>query len=182
MILFSDDSVFGKESLAQEIVETFGQAKYYGIHRTINVGDYTSAHSIYNAVITLHPERIGHGHRILDNNDLYNYVVNENVHFELCPSSSVITGAVNSKSSEKHPIHRFIEDNVNFSINAGDPTLTQKWNLDEAKYCLRELGLKQTQLNKVNINAAKAAFIIPEERTLLLSHLKSRTRNRIIKI
>ncbi|CAH8826011.1 unnamed protein product [Trichobilharzia szidati] len=177
-----DDSVLEKQSVANEIVQTFQEAKKSDIHRTVHVGENSSARTVHEAITGLHAERIGHGYHILDDEKLYKSAVSTGVHFELCPSSSIATGAVNMKNARNHPIHRFIEDKVSYSINTDDPTLTQRWDLEEAKYCMEEFGLKYSQLNDAYLNAAKAAFITDEERRHLISHLVSRTRNRIIKI
>ncbi|CAH8440409.1 unnamed protein product [Heterobilharzia americana] len=177
-----DDSVLEKQPTPNEIIQTFQEAKKLGIHRTVHVGENSSAKSVYEAVTTLHAERIGHGYHVLDNDAVYESVRNSGVHFELCPSSSFVTGAVDVKDPKKHPIHRFTQDAVNFSINTDDPTLTERWDLDEANYCINELGLKSSHLYDAKCNAAKAAFLSDDERIYLLAHINTRIGNRTIKV
>ncbi|CAH8441445.1 unnamed protein product [Schistosoma intercalatum] len=101
---------------------------------------------------------------------------------KVCPSSSFVTGSVDGRNPNNHPVHRFIADKLNFSINTDDPTLTERWDLQEAKYCIEELGIAPNQLNIANYNAAMAAFVTSAERELLISHIKIRSKNRIIKV
>ncbi|CAH8438048.1 unnamed protein product [Heterobilharzia americana] len=175
-----DDSILEKEPLASEIVQTFQEAKKSDIHRTVHVGENSSAKSVYEAVTILHAERVGHGYHVLDDDTIYKSVRDAGVHFELCPSSSFVTGAVDVKDPRKHPIHRFIEDKVSFSINTDDPTLTQRWNLEEVNYCTSELGLEPSHVYEANYNAAEAAFLTDDERTHLLSHVNTEIRKRTV--
>ncbi|CAH8433262.1 unnamed protein product [Schistosoma turkestanicum] len=177
-----DDSILKSQRVPEEIVQTFENAKKANIHRTVHVGENSSANSVYEAVNYLHAERIGHGYHILDDENAYKALLKSGVHFEVCPSSSFVTGSVDGQNPTNHPIHRFIEDKLNFSINTDDPTLTERWNLQEAKYCMEELGLTPNQLNNANFNAAMSAFISNDEREFLLAHINTRSRNRIIKV
>ncbi|KAH8855328.1 Adenosine deaminase [Schistosoma japonicum] len=177
-----DDSVLKSQRLPNEIVQTFEEAKKAGIHRTVHVGENSPASSVYEAVNILHAERIGHGYHILDDEKAYKSLLQAGVHFEVCPSSSFVTGSVDSKILNNHPVHRFIEDKANFSINTDDPTLTERWDLQEAQYCLETLGIKPSQLINANYNAAMSAFLTTSEKEILISHINIRSRNRIIKI
>ena len=56
-------------------------------------------------------ERIGHGYRVLEDEEVYKMCLRENIHFEMCPHSSYLTGAMQSLtlSSKRHPILRLID-------------------------------------------------------------------------
>jgi len=60
------------------------------------------------------------------------------VHFETCPTSSYLTGAV-KRGQEPHPIAVFARDGANFSINKNDSTLTRATLEEECK--LAGLGI-----------------------------------------
>jgi len=47
------------------------------------------------ALDVLHAERIGHGYRVIQDEAAYARCLRQNVHFEVCPASSILTGAVN---------------------------------------------------------------------------------------
>ena len=53
----------------------------------------------------LHAERIGHGYNVVYDSEVYRYVREKGVHFEGCPISSYLTGAV-KLDVPKHPIIR----------------------------------------------------------------------------
>lgn len=79
-------------------VEAFEFAFNNGIHRTVHSGEAGPASNVKEAIEVLRAERIGHGYRVLDDDDVYRLAKQKKVHFEECPTSSVKTGAVDVKS------------------------------------------------------------------------------------
>lgn len=55
-------------------------------------------------------ERIGHGYRVIEDEDVYQMCLREDVHFEVCPHSSYLTGSIGSLTtkSKRHPVLRFV--------------------------------------------------------------------------
>ena len=51
------------------------------------------AKCVEQALDILHAERIGHGYRVLEDENLYARCLRDKVHFETCPTSSILTGA-----------------------------------------------------------------------------------------
>ncbi|XP_065283953.1 adenosine deaminase-like isoform X2 [Dermacentor albipictus] len=64
----------------------------------------------------------------------------------------------------------FAEDNVNFSINKDDSTITGS-TLDLEYAFLKELGLTEAHIIRANINAARSCFLPHSEKEDLLQHL-----------
>lgn len=69
--------------------------------------DHTNINKLLQtkALDEMHAERIGHGYKVVDDPDLYERCRKENIHFEVCPLSSVKTGSV-PDDLDKHPLHR----------------------------------------------------------------------------
>ena len=80
-------------------------------------------------------ERIGHGYRVLEDEAIYRHCLATQVHFEICPTSSILTGSIAFDDSGKmiceHPVVRFARDGVSFSISTDDPTVHTKTMEDE---------------------------------------------------
>ena len=51
-------------------------------------------------------ERIGHGYRVLEDQEIYNKCLEKEIHFEVCPHSSYMTGALThlKLTSKRHPV------------------------------------------------------------------------------
>ena len=96
-------------------------------------------------------ERIGHGYRVLDDENIYRECLERNVHFECCPTSSILTGSVALDLQKGHPILQFAKDGASFSISTDDPTVTNTQLSDEyallSKWGLTESQLQQTVRN-----------------------------------
>ncbi|CAJ1339732.1 unnamed protein product [Effrenium voratum] len=113
-------------------------------------GNVQQALDLYSA------SRIGHGYRCLDT-EAYEAAKAKGTHFELCPSSSVSTQAVQLKHWSEHPIRRFFQDRTSCSINSDDPAIFQCSLTDELALCL-EMGLTLQDLRWMTLEALKHSF------------------------
>ena len=117
-----------------------------GVHRTVHSGEAGPAKHVKFAIEQLHAERIGHGYRVVHDNDIYQSCLQSRIHFECCPHSSILTGAL-PLSTTKHSIVKFAEDAANFSISRDDPTVTHATLHQEYRF-LMDLGLSELDLVK----------------------------------
>uniref|UniRef100_A0A8D2AMZ6 Adenosine deaminase n=1 Tax=Sciurus vulgaris TaxID=55149 RepID=A0A8D2AMZ6_SCIVU len=123
----------------------------------------------YEAVDTLKTERLGHGYHTLDDQALYSRLRQENMHFEVCPWSSYLTGAW--KPETEHAVIRFKNDQANYSLNSDDP-LIFKSTLDTDYHMTKQnMGFTEEEFKRLNINAAKSSFLPEDEKKELLDQL-----------
>lgn len=154
-------------------VAVFEAAKEKGIHRTMHAGEAGPADCVKAAVEMFGAERIGHGYRVLEDEEIYKMCLRENIHFETCPHSSYLTGSMQSLTSpsKRHPILRFAEEEVSFGINTDDPTVTDTRLSDEYKLLMR-WGLTEAHLTRANFQAALHSFLPPAEKKELIDQLQ----------
>lgn len=166
----------GEESelrmLDAEDIAVFEKAAELGIHRTVHAGEAGPAQMVWKALTVLKAERIGHGYRVLEDDSIYNHCLNKGVHFECCPTSSMLTGSVSICGTKTHPIMRFAQDGASFSISTDDPTVTNTNLSDEYALCAK-WGLTIAQLQETNINAMKNSFAEPSIKQSILEKLYS---------
>ena len=74
-------------------VKVFTEAAELGINRTVHAGEVGPAKCVQQALDILKAQRIGHGYRVLEDEELYQRCLRDRVHFEVCPTSSILTGA-----------------------------------------------------------------------------------------
>ncbi|XP_050720086.1 adenosine deaminase-like isoform X1 [Eriocheir sinensis] len=166
----NEEKVLEKDS---EDVAVFEAAKEKGIHRTIHSGEAGPAKCVKMAVELFGAERVGHGYHVLEDEEVYKMCLQENIHFEVCPHSSYLTGAIQSLScsSKRHPVLRFAEDEASFSISSDDPTVTGTRLSDEYKL-LVSWGLTEAHLTRANFQAALHSFLPPAEKKQLIDQLQ----------
>ncbi|MEE6513837.1 hypothetical protein FKM82_021658 [Ascaphus truei] len=98
----------------------FQEAARCGVHRTVHAGEAGPPSVVKEAVETLQAERIGHGYHTLQDPALYTRLLKMNMHFEMCPWSSYITGACDPDFT-KHPLIQLKRDKANYSLSTDGP-------------------------------------------------------------
>ncbi|KAE8292851.1 Adenosine deaminase [Larimichthys crocea] len=81
----------------------YEEAVRSGVHRTVHAGEVGPPSAVKEAVEVLKAERVGHGYRTLEDQVLYKKLLAQNMHFEVCPISSKLTGACDPDFT-KHPV------------------------------------------------------------------------------
>uniref|UniRef100_A0A1I7V057 adenosine deaminase n=1 Tax=Caenorhabditis tropicalis TaxID=1561998 RepID=A0A1I7V057_9PELO len=162
------------EQYEPEVVAAFKEAFKRGIHRTVHAGESGGPKEVQKAIEDMHAERIGHGYRVMKDEQMYidNFVNSKSVHLEACPYSSVMTGAV-PLDWKNHPISRWAKDDVNFSISRDDPTCFDNSMLSELTLAHKQVGLDVHQLWKAQLNAAHSCFLPEDEKAELVKLIES---------
>ncbi|XP_067302235.1 adenosine deaminase [Pseudorasbora parva] len=148
----------------------FEEAVRSQVHRTVHAGEVGSAAVVKEAVEVLKAERIGHGYHTIDDPALYKKLLQENMHFEMCPVSSRLTGACDPDFT-KHPLIKFKKDKANFSLNTDDPTIFDSTLNSDYHVVQKYMDFTEEDFKKLNINAAKSCFLPENEKTELLKQL-----------
>uniref|UniRef100_A0A2K5NG26 Adenosine deaminase n=1 Tax=Cercocebus atys TaxID=9531 RepID=A0A2K5NG26_CERAT len=121
------------------------------------------------AVDILKTERLGHGYHTLEEQALYDRLWQENMHFEICPWSSYLTGAW--KPDTEHAVVWLKNDQANYSLNTDDP-LIFKYPLDTDYHMTKwDMGFTEEEFKRLNINAVKSSFLPEDEKRELLNLL-----------
>ncbi|XP_034803506.1 adenosine deaminase isoform X6 [Gorilla gorilla gorilla] len=123
----------------------------------------------YQAVDILKTERLGHGYHTLEDQALYDRLRQENMHFEICPWSSYLTGAW--KPDTEHAVVRLKNDQANYSLNTDDPLIFKSTLDTDYQMTKRDMGFTEEEFKRLNINAAKSSFLPEDEKRELLDLL-----------
>ena len=84
---------------------------------------------IYQAIVFLNAQRIGHGTTLLDNRMVLNTIKDRNICIEACPTSNLHTGVIEQVSN--HPIKTWIKEGVKVAICADNTYLSDVTTLKE---------------------------------------------------
>jgi len=141
------------------------------LHVTAHAGEWCGAESIRRAIESLHITRLGHGVRSIEDPSLIRDIVAEDIHLEICPMSNVRLGVYENLTS--HPLPRFLQAGVSFSLNTDDPpffgtTLDYEYQLAAEKF-----GFSEEQLLATTREAIRHSFAEPELKHKLLAGLSS---------
>ncbi|KAM4842354.1 adenosine deaminase [Thomomys bottae] len=166
--LAGDENIAGSSLFPGHRV-AYEEAVKSGVHRTVHAGEVGSAEVVREAVDILKTERLGHGYHTLEDEALYKRLRQENMHFEVCPWSSYLTGAWNPKM--EHAVVRFKNDQANYSLNTDDPLIFKSTLDTDYQMTKEDMGFTEEEFKRLNINAAKSSFLPEDEKRELLDQL-----------
>ena len=138
----------------------FMRAKKAGLGITIHSGEANvpkAPRFVRDAIDYLGAERIGHGVQIYRDPEMISYVKEKSVVLELCPTSNILTSAV--QDIQSHPFKTLFETGVLTTINTDDPGI---FNIDlnhEYRVLHQALGLSISTLESCAQIAAQRSFI-----------------------
>lgn len=174
-VAFSDRGVVGFDLAGDECghpskkhLEAFKYIKSKNFNITIHAGEAFGVESIWQALQICSADRIGHGTRLIEDMTIENgqiikegslasYIKDKRIPMEMCLTSNVGTGAV--ESYKDHPFPIFFRNHYRVFL-CSDNRLMSDTNLTkEMEIAVREYGMNIYDLEKISINAMKSAFI-----------------------
>jgi adenosine deaminase len=147
-------------------------------HITIHAGEGFGLPSIWEAVQYCGTERLGHGVRLSEDIEispegsvrlgrLAGYVRDRRIPLEMCPSSNVQTGAV--ESIQSHPLRLLRQLQFRVTVNTDNRLMSQVSLSSEFELLGREFGYGWPDIEWLTINAMKSAFAPFDERLRLIN-------------
>lgn len=140
----------------------FKEARQSGLHLTIHAGEWGPAANVREAIESLGAERIGHGVRVLEDENVVALARERGTAFEVCMTSNYQSGVVDSL--ETHPLVKMLEAGVNVTINTDDPSISRITLSHEYYTACEDLHMPQTILRQRILAAAKAGFLEEKEK------------------
>jgi adenosine deaminase len=149
----------------------FAKAKAAGLKLVAHAGEEGPADYIQQALDLLNIDRIDHGVRITESEDLMNRVVEENIALTVCPLSNVRL-CVYSQMQE-HPLLELLDRGLRVMINSDDPAyfggyMNQNFHaVDEA------LNPSAEQIVQLAKNSILASFLTEEDKQSWIKEIDS---------
>lgn len=149
----------------------FSQAKASGLKVCVHAGEWNGAENVRQAIEDFQADRIGHGIRVMEDEQIVALARERATPFEVCVTSNYQSGVVPALSS--HPIMRMLMAGLNVSVNTDDPAISQITLSHEYRLVCEDLGLPKTILAERILAAARSAFLSPVDREDMVQSLKS---------
>ncbi|MDQ6693452.1 MAG: adenosine deaminase, partial [Chloroflexota bacterium] len=141
--------------------DVFGEARRQGLHLVAHAGETAGPASVWGALRALHAERIGHGVRSLEDEELIAYLRSTHVPLEVSPASNYRLHVV--APGQPHPIRRLVDGGVYVTVNSDDPSMFST-SLNDEYLLLARQGFTWPELWQLNLNALEAAFLSEADR------------------
>lgn len=150
---------------AQLFESHFKQARDAGWNITVHAGEADGPQSIWNAINLLGATRIGHGVAAIRDEKLMDYMAKNHIAIESCPTSNYHTGTLNDIAS--HPMKTFLANDILVTLSTDDPAVSNIDLANEYRVASEVIGFTQQQLDTIQLNGLKAAFLSDAEKNAL---------------
>ncbi len=148
--------------------KTFDMLKEAKFPITVHAGEWDGPENIRNAINLLHPKRLGHGVRSIEDHNLVKEIIDKDIVLETCPTSNIATKIY--KDYKSHPVKALFDKGVKITVNSDDPPFFNATIQGEYKV-MEDLGLNEKELTSLTHNAIKHSFCDEENKNKLLSKL-----------
>jgi adenosine deaminase len=148
--------------------DTYEEARRQGLRVVAHAGETTGAQTIWDAIRTLHAERIGHGIRCLDDVELVAHLRESQLPLEVCPTSNYCLGVV--ERNQPHPLRRMVDAGLFCTVNSDDPPMFGTSLVDEFHLLARQ-GFTCDELRQINQNAVEASFLSSDEKDVIRTQI-----------
>jgi adenosine deaminase len=186
-IRFRDKGVVGFDIAGAEAgnpptrhLDAFEYMRDHNARFTIHAGEAFGLPSIHEAIAFCGADRLGHGVRIVDDIDvveggevrlgrLASILRDKRIPLELCPSSNVQTGAVESIAD--HPFDLLARTRFRVTVNTDNRLMSDTSMTLEMFRLVEAFGYGWSDLERFTINAMKSAFIPFDERLAIIDEV-----------
>ena len=186
-IRFRDKGVVGFDIAGAEAgnpptrhLDAFEYMRDHNARFTIHAGEAFGLPSIHEAIAFCGADRLGHGVRIVDDIEVSDdgtvrlgqqasILRDKRIPLELCPSSNVQTGAVNSIA--EHPFDLLARTRFRVTVNTDNRLMSDTFMSREMHRLVDAFGYGWSDLERFTINAMKSAFIPFDERLAIIDEV-----------
>ena len=158
-------------------VEAFHAIQQANFYSTLHAGEAFGVASIWQALQICGAHRLGHATRLKEDmtivdgkivkmGSLAQYILDRRIPLEMCLSSNVHTGAVDS--IKNHPFRLYFDRGFRVTINTDDRLMSNTSMTKEFQIAMNEFGLNLNDVEKITLNSIKSAFIPFDERLRLI--------------
>lgn len=152
----------------------FEEARAAGLHSVVHAGETTGPDEVWAAIRDLGAERIGHGVGAADDPKLLDYLRDNDIPLEVCPTSNLCTRAVTD--IEAHPLPVLLRHGVPVTLSTDDPGMFGTNLNHEYELVADTFGLTATDLAELARTGIRAAYCDETTRMELLTLLDEISR------
>ncbi len=155
-------------------IPAYQYAADHHLARTAHAGEASGPQSVWETLRLLHPSRIGHGVRSIEDPALIEHLRKERIHLEVCPTSNLQTNIYDTFTD--HPINRLYQSDISLSVNTDTRTITDITLTEEYEKLHRFFAWEKQHFLLCNLEALRASFLPENVRQELMAQLEESYR------
>ncbi len=143
---------------ASGFADAFALAREAGLHSVPHAGETVGPESVWSAIRELGAERIGHGVRSIEDQELVDYLRKHQLALEICPTSNLRLGIYPSYA--EHPVRRLWEEGLCILVNSDDPPMFNTDLVREYAALADHLAFTAGELEQLSLHALRASLLV----------------------
>ncbi len=152
-----------------EFAEAYALARENGLRRVAHAGEEGPPAYVWGALDVLGVERIDHGVRAEEDDDLLARIVADKVPLTMCPLSNQKLQVFPDLS--EHNLKRLLDHGVRVSVNSDDPAYFGGYILDNYVAIVTALGLDRTDVIRIAKHSIESTFLDYSQKAALLAEI-----------
>ena len=140
----------------------FEKARAEGLKALAHAGEEGPPSYIWEALRELQVDRLDHGNRSLEDDELVNELIRRRIALTLCPLSNLKLQVI--KEMQQHPIKKMMDRGMLVTVNSDDPAYFGGYINENYEAISEALNLSIDDLQQLAINSFEASFLPDEEK------------------
>jgi len=153
----------------QKFENVYRKAKKLGFKAVAHAGEEGPAEYIWDSLNLLKIDRLDHGNRSLEDDNLVKELVKREMALTVCPLSNDKLQVV--KDMKEHPIKRMLELGLKATVNSDDPAYFGGYMNANFNAITEALDLSKDDLYLLSRNAFEACFVSNERKSEMIADL-----------
>ncbi|MEE2523279.1 adenosine deaminase [Pseudarthrobacter sp. J47] len=154
-----------------KFVRLYDRARQAGLRLTAHAGEEGPSSYVVEALDLLGVERIDHGIRCMEDDELVERLVADRIPLTVCPLSNVRLRTVDTLAD--HPLPAMLAAGLNVSVNSDDPAYFGGYVDDNFAQLDAVLGLSAFDKARLAANSIHSSFASEERKAELLAELNA---------
>ncbi len=157
---------------AEDHQAAYDYAQAHFMHKTVHAGEAYGAESIFQAISSLHADRIGHGYllfspeRVVDPRirdphayvrRLAEYIADRRITLEVCITSNLQTNP-RIRAAKDHALRKMIDNRISVALCTDNRLVSHTTMTDEIALAVRECAVTTRELRDIVIHSFKRSF------------------------
>ena len=149
--------------------EVFARAGAEGLHRVAHAGEEGPPSYVWQALDLLGAERIDHGVRSIEDDELVARLVRQRTPLTVCPLSNLRLKVVDDLAA--HPLPEMMRRGLMVTVNSDDPAYFGGYLDDNMTALSRACGIDRAAAEQLARNSVEASFLDEPRRRALLARI-----------
>lgn len=157
---------------ASDFVNAYDYAHKHFMHKTVHAGEAYGAESIFEAITSLHADRIGHGYYLFDENKvtdpeindkknyikkLSSYIADQRITVEVCLTSNMQTNP-EIKDIKNHTLKTMLEKKISLSLCTDNRLVSDTCVTKEIQLAVDNFNISPKMLEDIVLYGFKRSF------------------------